>query len=78
MEKIDNIGNKLIDKILATKNVELLNAIDQIFTSTNAEEEVISLHPAQVKMLEMSEKDIENGNLLSEEELDTMDNEWLN
>ena len=56
----------------------MFNAIDHIFTSTNAEEEVVSLHPAQVKMLEISEKDIDNGDLISEEELDKMDDEWLN
>ena len=78
METIDNIRNKLIDRILATKNIELLNAIDSIFNATNVEEEVVSLHPAQIKMLEMSEKDIANGDLISEEELDKMDDEWLN
>lgn len=78
MESIDNIRNKLIDRILATKNVELLNAIDRIFTSVKADESIISLHPAQVKMLEMSERDIENGDLISEEDLDKLDEEWLN
>ena len=78
METIDNIRNKLINRILATENIELLNAIDGIFTSTNAEEAIVSLHPAQIKMLEMSEKDIANGDLISEEELDKMDDEWLN
>lgn len=36
-----------------------------------------SLIPGQIKMLRMSEQDIENGNLVSEAELDELDKQWL-
>ncbi len=77
MTGLENIKNNLIDKILATKNEKLLKAISNIFDSTQREE-IMSLTSEQIEMLVMSEKDIENGNLVSESELNKTDSEWLN
>ncbi len=77
MEGLDSIKNKLIDRILATKNEKLLKAMSNIFESTQIDE-IVSLTSEQVEMLLMSEKDIENGNLISESEMTKADDEWLN
>ncbi len=77
MTGLENIKNNLIDRILATKNEKLLKAISNIFDSTQREE-IMSLTSEQIEMLVMSEKDIENGNLVSESELNKTDSEWLN
>ena len=77
MKGLNSIKNNLIDRILATKNEKLLKAISNIFESTQTDE-IISLSSEQIEMLLMSEKDIENGNLISESELDKSDSEWLN
>jgi hypothetical protein len=37
----------------------------------------ISLTSEQIEMLEMSERDIENNNIISEAELEKMDKKWL-
>lgn len=66
----------MIDKILAARNEQLLEAIENIFVSTQ-KEEVISLSSEQIEMLMMSEQDIKNGNLVSESELDKLDTQWL-
>lgn len=76
MTALDNIKNSLIDRILATKNEKLLEAIDRIFASTQTEE-IISLSSEQIEMLSMSERDIEAGNFVSESELNERDSEWL-
>ena len=76
MTALENIKNNLIDRILATKNEKLLEAIDRIFTSTQADE-IISLSSEQIEMLSMSERDIEAGNFISESDLDKQDFEWL-
>ena len=76
MTALENIKNSLIDRILATKNEKLLEAIDRIFASTQTEE-VISLSSEQIEMLSMSERDIEAGNFISESELNNRDSEWL-
>ena len=76
MNALENIKNSLIDKILATRNEQLLEAIKSIFDSTQAEE-IIALSTEQIEMLSMSEDDIENGKLVSESELIKSDSKWL-
>ena len=76
MNALENIKNSLIDRILATKNEQLLKAIKSIFDSTQSEE-IISLSTEQIEMLSMSEKDIGYGKLVSESELSNRDSKWL-
>jgi hypothetical protein len=76
MNALENIKNSLIDRILATRNEQLLEAIKSIFDSTQSEE-IISLSTEQIEMLSMSEKDIEEGKLISESELSKRDSKWL-
>ena len=74
---IESIKNNLIDRILATKNEKLLQAISTIFESTQTDD-ILSLSSEQIEMLLMSEKDIENGNIISESELNDSGAKWLN
>ena len=76
MNALENIKNSLIDSILATRNERLLEAIKNIFDSTQSED-IISLSTEQIEMLSMSEKDIEDGKLVSESELSKRDSKWL-
>lgn len=41
-------------------------------------EDEIKLHPVYMKMIELGMEDVRNGQGLSEEEMDKMDEEWLN
>jgi dihydrofolate reductase len=77
MTALENIKNRLIDRILVTKNEQLLNAIDSIFNSTQTDEK-LSLNSHQIEMLMMSENDIEQGNLISESDLKKSDSKWMN
>jgi hypothetical protein len=76
MNTLENIKNSLIDRILATGNEQLLQAIKSIFDSTQSEE-IITLSTEQIEMLSMSEKDIEAGKFISESELKKRDSKWL-
>ena len=76
MNALENIKNSLIDRILATRNERLLDAIKNIFDSTQSEE-MIALSTEQIEMLSMSENDIEDGKLVSESELSKRDSKWL-
>ena len=77
MTGIESLKNNLIDRILATRNEKLLQAISTIFESTQTDA-ILSLSSEQIEMLLMSEKDIENGNLITESELNDLDAKWLN
>jgi len=76
MATIENIRNRLIDRILLTRDEKLLNAIDTIFNLTKPEEKFV-LNSYQLEMLWMSEKDIKQGNLISETELEEEDKKWM-
>ncbi len=76
MPSIDALRNKVIDRILATNNKKLLQAIDGIFELTGQEEQIVLSSP-QIDMLMMSEAEIGRGEILSQDDLDKLDKEWL-
>ncbi len=76
MTAIQKTKNRLINRILATKNENLLLAVDTIF-ETAQPNEVLSLTSEQIEMLLMSDLDIASGNLISEDELNKLDAEWM-
>ncbi len=78
METVDKIRNGLIEKILAIKNEDFLIALDKLIASSKSETNIIELTEAQKKMLEMSEDDIKNGRLISQEAMNKRNLEWLN
>lgn len=78
MATVDNIRNKLIDKILSIKNKAFLEALDQLISSSASESEIVEMTPEQKAMLEMSEQDIKNGKLISQDAMDKRNLEWLN
>ena len=78
MATVDKIRNGLIDKILSIKNRDVLEALDTFLSSSTSKSEKIELTKEQIAMLEMSEKDIKNGELISQEAMDKRNLEWLN
>lgn len=76
MTPLETIKNNLIDHIMATKNEKILHAIENLFKSDKSEE-TCNLSSQEIEMLAMSEADILNGNLVSEQELDELDKKWL-
>ena len=41
MATVDNIRNRLIDKILSIKNKDFLVALDKLITSSSSESEIV-------------------------------------
>lgn len=78
MATVDKIRNGLIDKILAIKNKDFLEALDTLISSSESESKVIDLTDDQKQMLEMSEADIKNGKLISQDAMAKRNLEWLN
>lgn len=78
MATVDNIRNGLIDKILSIKDKDFLEALDKIIISSTSESDVVTLTNEQKILLEMSEQDVKNGELISQEAMDKRNLEWLN
>lgn len=78
MATVDKIRSQLIDKILAIKNKEFLEALDKLIASSNSSYDLVELTAEQKEMLEMSDEDIESGRLISQEAMNKRNLEWLN
>lgn len=77
MAAVDNIRNSLISKLLTIKDQDILFAIDKLISSSTKDMKV-ELSEEQILLLNMSEDDIQNGNLISHEELFERERAWLN
>ena len=78
MGEVDKIRNGLIDKILSIKSKDFLEELHQLIASSSSSSEIVELTNEQKTMLEMSEQDINNGQLISQEAMDRRNLEWLN
>jgi pyruvate dehydrogenase complex dehydrogenase (E1) component len=77
MTAIDNLRNNIIDKLLTISNKDYLKALDQLIDKSSVDRAQIILSEEQILMLNMSDDDIKNNRILSQEELDKSDLEWL-
>lgn len=77
MTGLEILKNNLIDRVLFTNNEVLLRTIENIF-ELSQQNETLKLTSQQIEMLVMSDNDIVNGDIVSENELEKMDKEWLN
>ncbi|MGQ1948616.1 hypothetical protein ACT3CD_16100 [Geofilum sp. OHC36d9] len=77
MKTIDIVKNRLIDRIMVTNNEQLLTAIENILSSTQTDDK-LTLDSHQIEMLMMSERDIQQGALISESDLKEEDSKWIN
>ncbi|MGB0883535.1 MAG: hypothetical protein ACPGTG_02335 [Flavobacteriales bacterium] len=78
MATVDKIRTGLIDKILSINNKDFLEALDKLISSSKSESEIVELTNEQKVMLEMSEKDIKMGKLISQDAMNKRNLEWLN
>ncbi len=77
MAAADNIRNSIIDKLLTISNKDYLAALYQLINKSNVESDLVKLTDEQVLMLKLSDSDIENNRLISQEQIDKEDEEWL-
>ncbi len=77
MAQVDLIRNGIIDKLLAISDKDYLLALRKLVDNAAVKEGKIKLTKEQKLMLQMSENDIKNGRLTSQEDLDKADLEWL-
>jgi len=78
MATVEHIRNGLINKIRSIENKGFLEALDVLISSNAAHTDVLKLSQEQKRMLEMSEEDIKNGKLISQEAMTKRNLEWLN
>lgn len=77
MATLENVRNELIDNILTIKNRDILEALDKLISISSLDSDIVLLTDEQKILLEMSEKDIEAGDLISQEAIDKRILHWL-
>jgi hypothetical protein len=77
MAQVDVIRNGIIDKLLAISDKDYLMALLHLVDNRAREDEKIKLTKEQKLMLQMSESDIQNGRIISQNDLDKNDLKWL-
>lgn len=70
MATVDKIRSELIDKIMTIENKDFLLVLDKLVSSNATDVEVLELTEEQKDMLKLSEEDIINGRLISQEAMD--------
>ncbi len=75
MTTTDQIRNGIIENLLTISNKDYLTALFQLVKSSSID--TVKLTEEQVVMLRLSEKDIKDGKLISQSQLDKSDLKWL-
>ncbi|MDR9486851.1 hypothetical protein [Salibacter sp.] len=78
MATVDKLRNDLIDKILTIRNKDILIALNKLVSSGSTDADIIELTDEQRELLQMSDDDIKNDRLISQEAMDKRNRQWLN
>ena len=77
MEATDILRNNIIDKLLTITDADDLSAIYQLVERSSSDNDAVKLTEEQTLLLQLSDKDILNGILISQDQLDKEDRQWL-
>ena len=77
MNRTDTLRNNIIDKLLTISNNDYLAALYQLVEKSSVDSDIVKLSQEQILMLQLSDMDIEEGKLISQEALDKNDLQWL-
>jgi hypothetical protein len=73
----DRLRNSIIQKILSISDRTYLETLYQLIENSSGSPNLVKLNEQQIAILNMSEKDIKNGNLITQNDLDKHDMLWL-
>jgi hypothetical protein len=77
MSTTDILRNDIIDKLMTINNKDYLSALYQLVSTSSVDSDIVQLTEEQVLMLQLSDDDIKSGKLISQDQLDKDDLEWL-
>ncbi|MFA9391801.1 MAG: hypothetical protein ACERKD_18465 [Prolixibacteraceae bacterium] len=78
MRNVKEIKDQIIDTINGIDDTEYLIEIESLISSLIKNDVSVELTAEQKLMLQMGRDDIKAGRYLTQEELDEMDEQWLN
>ena len=73
----ENLKYNILDKLISVEDEGLLKKINALIENIDLEERPIRVTDAQSQMLLNSEQDILNDNLISDEDVNEEEDQWL-
>lgn len=77
MNSTDFLRSQVISKLLAVRDEKFLEALGELLDNNPMANDVIKLTDSQVQVLKLSDIDIEYNRIMSQEQLDEEDLQWL-
>jgi hypothetical protein len=76
--QVNNLKYSLLDKLISIRDIGLLEKIDNLIGNVDVNKSVFRTTERQRQMLMESEEDIRKGNLISNDDLNAEEDQWLN
>jgi hypothetical protein len=76
--QVNDLKYNLLDRLISVSDIEVLQKINDLIGNVDLNDSVFKVTDAQKQMLMKSEEDIKNGNTISDEDLNSEEDQWLN
>jgi hypothetical protein len=76
--QVNELRYSLLDKLMSVRDINVLQKINELIGNVDLNSPVFKVTDGQKQMLMKSEEDILNGNIISDDELNAEEDQWLN
>jgi hypothetical protein len=76
--QVNDLKYNLLDKLISVRDINILQKINDLIGSVDINAPIFKVTDAQKQMLMKSEEDIHNGNVISDDDLNAEEDQWLN
>ncbi len=76
--QVNDLKYNLLDKLISVRDINILQKINDLIGNVDINSPVFKVTDAQKRMLMKSEEDIRDGNIISDDELNVEEDQWLN
>ncbi|HVZ97637.1 MAG TPA: hypothetical protein VG847_12225 [Chitinophagaceae bacterium] len=76
--QVNDLKYNLLDKLISVRDLDTLKKINDLIGDIDINKSIFKITDAQKQMLTKSEEDIRNGKVISDDELNAEEDQWLN
>ena len=76
--QVNELRYSLLDKLMSVRDLNVLQKINELIGNVDLNSPVFKVSDDQKQMLMKSEEDILNGNIISDDDLNAEEDQWLN
>jgi hypothetical protein len=76
--QVNELRYSLLDKLMSVQDIDVLQKINDLIGNVDLDDSVFKVTDVQKQMLMKSEEDIQNGNTISDDDLNADEDQWLN